>query len=326
MGSEPGGWSWIGAACSHHTYVSLRAPKSQEFPSKHTRNRFSPGGTTPSGLTWRNMGSPRTVGHVTRSEGVEFELVESSTTQSVENESRKGCRLIQKQIHEQHDIKARPNLRQVPPASDSQAISDSEVRKASVGDYTYGGSSSSSSSSREVRFQSPGEEGLGRAAFGSPDTLGIPPGSEERMEVDSSKGTKRALAEADEGKMLESLLYEGRNKFLGNMMALEIIEPVCEEEDMYDDQDQELVDDISGEHLETSRVKEARKTEIEFVEGMKVWKAVPRTEDMKVISTIWVDINTGDKANPNYRSRLVARELKKDTLSELFAAMPRCPR
>ena len=38
---------------------------------------------------------------------------------------------------EQHDIKARPNLRQVPPASDSQAVSDSKVRKASAGDYTY---------------------------------------------------------------------------------------------------------------------------------------------------------------------------------------------
>ena len=139
-------------------------------------------------------------------------------------------------------------------------MSDSKVRKASVGDYTYGGPSSSSSSSKKVRFQSPGEEGLGRAAFGSPDTLGIPPGSEERMEVDSSKGTNRALTEADEEKVLESLLYEGRNKFLGNTMELEIIEPVCEEEDMYDEQDQEFVDDISGEHLETSRVKEARKT------------------------------------------------------------------
>ena len=79
---------------------------------------------------------------------------------------------------------------------------------------------------------------------------------------------------------------------------------------------------ISGEHLETSRVKEARKTEIEFVEGMKVWKAVPRTKDMKVTSTRWVDINKGDKANPNYRSRLVARELKKDTLSVLRCNAP----
>ena len=125
---------------------------------------------------------------------------------------------------------------------------------------------------------------MGRAAFGSPDTLGISSGPEEKMEVDSSKGTKRALIE-DEERMLESLLYEGRNKFLGNMMELEVTEPFCEEDDAYDDQDQELVDDISGEHLETSRVKEARKTEIEFIEGMKVWKAVPRTKDMKVIST-----------------------------------------
>ena len=160
---------------------------------------------------------------------------------------------------------------------------------------------------------------MGRAAFGSPDTLGIPPDSEERMEVDSSKGTKRALTEADEEKVLESLLHEGRNMFLGNTMELDIIEPVCEEAG---DQDQEFVDDISGEHLETSRVKETRKTEVELVEGMKVWKAVPRTKDMKVIFTRWVETNRGDKANPNYRSRFVARELKKDTLSELFAAMP----
>ena len=36
---------------------------------------------------------------------------------------------------EQHDIKARPGPRQVPPASEPQAISDAKVRKASVGDY-----------------------------------------------------------------------------------------------------------------------------------------------------------------------------------------------
>ena len=51
------------------------------------------------------------------------------------------------------------------------------------------------------------------------------------MKVDSSKGTKRALTEADEEKMLESLLYEGRNMFPGNVMKLEITEPVCEEDD-----------------------------------------------------------------------------------------------
>ena len=45
-----------------------------------------PGGTTSSGLTWRNMDSPRIVVHATRLERVEFELVEFSTTQSVENE------------------------------------------------------------------------------------------------------------------------------------------------------------------------------------------------------------------------------------------------
>ena len=96
---------------------------------------------------------------------------------------------------EQHNIQARPDIKQVPPTAEPQVTSGPKVRKASVGDYAYGGSASSSSSPKKVRFQGPGEEGLGRAAFGSPGALGISSGPEERMEVDSPKGTKRALVE-----------------------------------------------------------------------------------------------------------------------------------
>ena len=39
------------------------------------------------------------------------------------------------------------------------------------------------------------------------------------------------------------------------------------------------------------------------------------------ISVRWVDVNKGDEANPNYRSRLVARQIKaKDTSGETFFA------
>ena len=36
----------------------------------------------------------------------------------------------------------------------------------------------------------------------------------------------------------------------------------------------------------------------------------------------WVDINKGDEGNPDYRSRLVAKEINKDRREGLFAATP----
>ena len=40
------------------------------------------------------------------------------------------------------------------------------------------------------------------------------------------------------------------------------------------------------------------------------------------IGTRWIDINKGDEMNPEYRSRLVAQEIKTDTREDLFAATP----
>ena len=40
------------------------------------------------------------------------------------------------------------------------------------------------------------------------------------------------------------------------------------------------------------------------------------------IGTRWVDINIGDEDRPEYRSRLVAKELKTDKREDLFAATP----
>ena len=40
------------------------------------------------------------------------------------------------------------------------------------------------------------------------------------------------------------------------------------------------------------------------------------------ISTRWIDINKGDQENPNYRSRLVAREINTYKRDDLFAATP----
>ena len=41
-----------------------------------------------------------------------------------------------------------------------------------------------------------------------------------------------------------------------------------------------------------------------------------------MISTRWLDINKGDQRNPNFRARLVGREIKTDSRLDLFAAAP----
>jgi hypothetical protein len=42
----------------------------------------------------------------------------------------------------------------------------------------------------------------------------------------------------------------------------------------------------------------------------------------KPIGVKWVDVNKGDEGRPEYRSRLVAKEIKKDKREDLFAATP----
>ena len=43
---------------------------------------------------------------------------------------------------------------------------------------------------------------------------------------------------------------------------------------------------------------------------------------MHVISTKWIDTNKGDELHPNYRARLVGRELNLGKRDGLFAATP----
>ena len=43
---------------------------------------------------------------------------------------------------------------------------------------------------------------------------------------------------------------------------------------------------------------------------------------LKIIKTRWIDINKGDKENPDIRSRLVAKEFNNEEQDGLFAATP----
>ena len=84
----------------------------------------------------------------------------------------------------------------------------------------------------------------------------------------------------------------------------------------------EFVDDVHGVHLEKNLAIKARKIEMEFFKTMGVYTKVVRQPWMKVVSTKWIDTNKGDEVTPNYRARLVARELNLYKREDLFAATP----
>ena len=60
---------------------------------------------------------------------------------------------------------------------------------------------------------------------------------------------------------------------------------------------------------------------------MQLYDKVPINECKRAtgkmpITVRWIDINKGDNEKPNYRSRLVARELNTHKRDDLFAATP----
>ena len=59
----------------------------------------------------------------------------------------------------------------------------------------------------------------------------------------------------------------------------------------------------------------ARRIELQYFRSKGVWLKVPRGRAKQMtgkppISVRWVDVNKGDEVEPNYRSRLVARQIK----------------
>lgn len=88
---------------------------------------------------------------------------------------------------------------------------------------------------------------------------------------------------------------------------------------------QEFYDDLHEfKHLYREQVIKARMLELDIFRKMGVYQKVHKShaKGKKVISTRWVDTNKGDENNPDYRSRLVGREIKKDATMDLFSATP----
>ena len=85
-------------------------------------------------------------------------------------------------------------------------------------------------------------------------------------------------------------------------------------------------DDNGGKQLDPKLVRRARIEEMQKFQDHAVYEKVPIAEatssGAKLITTRWVDINKGDENKPNYRSRLVARELSTHDEAGLCAATP----
>ena len=89
----------------------------------------------------------------------------------------------------------------------------------------------------------------------------------------------------------------------------------------------EAWDDITGKELDPDGVRKAREEEIREYNHHGVYRKVPITQCWErtgkaPIPVRWIDINKGDEVNPEYRSRLVAKEIKMDNREDLFAATP----
>ena len=85
-------------------------------------------------------------------------------------------------------------------------------------------------------------------------------------------------------------------------------------------EDAECVDEVTGNYLDKGLAIKARIAEMQLFRNMGVYIKVDRNSiNGKIISTKWIDVNKGDDNHPDYRARLVGREIKRDQRLDLFA-------
>ena len=118
------------------------------------------------------------------------------------------------------------------------------------------------------------------------------------------------------------LVHSGIIKPTNNDMSLNSVEDNDSMEYMT-----QYVDDMSGKPLRSELVKIARDDEMKKFSEHNVYTKVPIRECVEKtgkqpIGSKWIDINKGDEAEPNYRSRLVAKEIRRGPNEDMFAATP----
>ena len=96
---------------------------------------------------------------------------------------------------------------------------------------------------------------------------------------------------------------------------------------MQDRKLEDVVDATTGQILRAELVRQARALEMEYFRNKKVYSKKPMAEAIKrtgkpPITVKWVDVNKGDDSHPNYRGRLVAREIRKKWEDSIVAPTP----
>ena len=152
----------------------------------------------------------------------------------------------------------------------------------------------------------------------------------------SPSGSKARDREEKSGE--EEVTPEQKKKFVNQMMTREMLKLDCpspQEDDLdvepcWDDNDFDTLDSTSGKVLDAKLVKEGRKEEVEFIEGIPVYDVVDVQEALEETgkgqtSGKWVDVNKNTEDDPLIRCRWVARDFKprgeKDR-EDFFADMP----
>ena len=117
-----------------------------------------------------------------------------------------------------------------------------------------------------------------------------------------------------------------------NSIEEEVMHEHHDEHESYEDRDVDLAfDDVTGKPLKPELVQKARQGEVDELERLEVFDKVPidecwRNTGKPPITARWLDINKGDDKDEVYRSRYVAREIKKkhggNERENLFAATP----
>ena len=86
-------------------------------------------------------------------------------------------------------------------------------------------------------------------------------------------------------------------------------------------------DDITGQVLRDELVHEAMVKELKYFDEKEVWTMRPKDECRRKtgkapITVRWVIVNKGDDEQPNYRARLVARQIRHQGVESIFAPTP----
>ena len=132
-----------------------------------------------------------------------------------------------------------------------------------------------------------------------------------------------------EGIIMQKIMDSTGLSSIFHMCADSSCQALSDEDHDIDYDEEYAVDDVSGRALDITEVRKVRREEMEHFRKHNVYKKVPlalcyQFTGKAPIKTRWIDINKGDAACPNYRSRLVAKEFRhtRTPAPDMFVATP----